>query len=397
MAVSLCLMIKNLKIQPRSFANTKFFPGCSGNPFDRLLHSLEKFEKMPSLVMNLLLIAFALLGGLPELLKTHKLPFITGALALFFIVDWILIALLPETRSSFGLTKLTVLMLAFLRVPFAFLPSGWNIGFEVLGTFLVVYAFYIEPFWIDVRHETFTTSKLGQGSSIKILHLGDLHIERTTRREKKLLAKVKELQPDLILFTGDVLNLSYLSDTQSKADAVDFFKQLSAPMGVYGVSGSPAVDSANLLARLDAETPFQWLINAVKTIEFKGQQLNLMGVSCTHHPDKDEQTLAALLKNDDASAINFLLYHSPDLAPNASHYAIDLQFSGHTHGGQIRLPLVGPLYTGSLYGRVFNSGRYMVNNMPLYITRGLGMEGAIAPRARFLCRPEIILWRIQSN
>ena len=397
MAVSLCLMRKNLKIQPISFTNTKFFPGCAGNPFDRLLHSLEKIEKMPSLVMNILLIAFALLGGLPELLKTHNLPLITGALALFFIVDWILIALLPETRSSFGMTKITVLMLALLRVPFALLPSGWNIGFEVAGTLLVIYGFYIEPFWIEIRHETLTSQKIASGKSIKILHLGDLHLERTTRREKKLLALVKELQPDLILFSGDVLNLSYLNDTQAKANAVDFFKQLNAPMGVYGVSGSPAVDFPALMAKLNSDTPLQWLNNSVATLEIKGQKINLVGITCTHHPDKDEQTLAALLKDNEVSGFNLLLYHSPDLAPNASRHDIDLQLSGHTHGGQVRLPLIGALYTGSLYGRIFDHGRYLVNGMPLYITRGLGMEGAIAPRVRFLCRPEITLWEIKSK
>ena len=93
-----------------------------------------------------------------------------------------------------------------------------------------------------------------------------------------------------------------------------------------------------------------------------------------------------------AEGFNLLLYHSPDLAPNASRNGIDLQLSGHTHGGQVRLPVIGALYTGSLYGKRFEAGRYLVNGMTLYTSRGLGMEGAIAPRVRLLCRPEIILW-----
>ncbi len=126
--------------------------------------------------------------------------------------------------------------------------------------------------------------------------------------------------------------------------------------------------------------------------------INLIGLTCTHNPDRDERRLVELVNHDEfpKEGVHLLLYHSPDLAPNASRFDIDLQLSGHTHGGQVRLPLLGALYTGSLYGKTFEAGRYLVNNMPLYITCGLGMEGAIAPRVRFLCPPEMILWEIKG-
>jgi len=96
-------------------------------------------------------------------------------------------------------------------------------------------------------------------------------------------------------------------------------------------------------------------------------------------------------------SFNILLYHAPDLAPNASTYSFDLQLSGHTHGGQVCLPLYGALYTGSLYKKAFEAGRYLVNGMTLYVTRGLGMEGAVAPRVRVLCHPELIVWDIYNH
>jgi uncharacterized protein len=92
-----------------------------------------------------------------------------------------------------------------------------------------------------------------------------------------------------------------------------------------------------------------------------------------------------------------LLYHSPDLAPQAAEAGVDLQLSGHTHGGQIRVPFFGAFFTGSLYGKKFEAGRSQIEKMVLYITRGIGMEGAAAPRIRFLCPPEIILWEITSD
>jgi len=68
--------------------------------------------------------------------------------------------------------------------------------------------------------------------------------------------------------------------------------------------------------------------------------------------------------------------------------------SGHTHGGQIQLPLIGPLFTGSLYGLQLQSGLYKIHDTLLTISRGIGLEGLGAPRVRFLCPPEIIEWKI---
>jgi hypothetical protein len=388
-------MTKIIKIKPKSFKNTKYFPGCAGNPFDRVLHSLEKLENIPSLVMNILLILLALLGGLPYYLKNQSIPLMTGALAMFFFLDYILLSILPASRRSFGPPKVVTLILACLRVPFAWLPAGWNLGFEIAGTLLVIYGFYIEPFWLDVHQKSFISSKLSGDQPLRVLHISDLHIERLTRREKSIIEKVKQLSPDMILFTGDVLNLSYIHDSIAQSDAISFFNQLSAPLGVYGVSGSPAVDFPEFFSRLSRSTPLQWLNNESFLIDTPTGLINLLGVTCTHNPDLDQQTLSELLdvKHTTNDAIKLLLYHSPDLSPNSSQLGVDLQLSGHTHGGQVRLPLIGALFAGSLYGKHFEAGRYIVNGMPLYISRGLGMEGAIAPRVRFLCRPELILWK----
>jgi predicted MPP superfamily phosphohydrolase len=392
-------MTKTIKIQPRSFSNTKFFPGCAGNPFDRVLHSLENLERIPPILMNVILILLALLGGLPFYLKYHTVPLMTGALALFFFGDYILISLLPATKHSFGPSKVVTMMLACLRVPFAWLPGGWNLGFEIAGTLLVIYGFYIEPFWVDVHHESFISDKLTGESRLRVLHISDLHIERLTRRENAIIEKVKQLSPDLILFTGDVLNLSYINNSTAQSDAVTFFSQLTAPMGVYGVTGSPAVDNPDFFSRLSKSTSLQWLNNVSTTIDTPSGSINLLGITCTHNPDLDEKTLAELLPKVQSSdtSLNILLYHSPDLSPNASQYGVDLQLSGHTHGGQVRLPILGALYTGLLYGKLFETGRYLINNMNLYISRGLGLEGAIAPRVRFLCRPEMILWNFHDE
>ena len=93
-----------------------------------------------------------------------------------------------------------------------------------------------------------------------------------------------------------------------------------------------------------------------------------------------------------------MLYHSPDLIFEISEEkSIDLMLSGHTHGGQVRLPVFGALFTGSLYGRLIQNGLYRYRDILLYISRGIGFEGMGAPRVRFLCKPEIVEWTITNN
>ncbi|MCA1618062.1 MAG: hypothetical protein LC795_01860 [Acidobacteria bacterium] len=84
------------------------------------------------------------------------------------------------------------------------------------------------------------------------------------------------------------------------------------------------------------------------------------------------------------------LYHTPDEIPEAAETGrVDLYCAGHTHGGQVALPVYGALVTLSKFGKRFESGLHRVGPTWLYVTRGVGMEGGPAPRVRFFARPEI--------
>jgi predicted MPP superfamily phosphohydrolase len=89
-------------------------------------------------------------------------------------------------------------------------------------------------------------------------------------------------------------------------------------------------------------------------------------------------------------AYTVLLYHSPDLIAEANNRGIDLYLGGHTHGGQLRLPLYGAIVTSSAYGKQYERGLFQHEDTTMYITQGIGFEGGGMPRARFLCRPEIV-------
>jgi predicted MPP superfamily phosphohydrolase len=381
-------MIRRRDIPPRSFAKTRYFPGTAGNPFDVILQSASFFDRIPDFIVFFLLVFLALLGG-----KFCLYPSVF--LFIFFMLDMLWLDLLHRLGLSYGPIKPVLLMLAVLRTPFALLPYWWAYSFEFLGTLLIIYGFLIEPFRVDVHHEQLSSEKIAKSDKITIAHLGDLHIERITSREKQILKELEAVKPDLILFSGDVLNLSYVEDEYAQQQAREFLSSLHAPLGVYAVTGSPPVDLPEAFADLVAGTEVQRLDNSKAVINLDNSILQITGLTCTHHPDEDFDRLQKL--SLDTSTFNILLYHSPDIAPLACNADFDLQLSGHTHGGQVRLPFYGAIFAASLYGKAFESGRYLLQKMTLYVTRGLGMEGGIAPRVRFLCPPELIFWEITGE
>ena len=376
------------------FTRRRYFPGTHGNPFDKVLRVMDLIESLPAPVFAALLLGLALLLALSLSLSRSLV------LWLFFLGDWALLAALPRVQKSFGPAKPPTVMLAVMRLVPAAFPLPLALAAQIAGTALVVYAFWIEPQRLTVTRQSLRSPKLKLTRPLRLLHLGDLHMERITERDRRLVALTRELAPDVILFSGDFLNLSCLRDPKAWEAARTILRELSAPLGVFAVTGSPAVDLDDVVPQLlDGLTNLRWLRDEKITLRYQGQPIDLVGLSCTHKPFVDGPRLLTLLGQAQAQGLppqtfTILLYHSPDLAPEAAEAGIDLQLSGHTHGGQVRLPLFGAFFAGSLYGKRFESGRRQVGPTTLYVTRGLGLEGKGAPRVRFLCPPEIILWEI---
>jgi len=371
------------------FSDRKTFPGTEGGPFEIIVRAGEKVEAIPSILFALLLLVLA---SLVQYGKWEQVLILWG----FQLGDWALMQALPRSRISFGPAKPPTLLLALLRLPFALLPAPYWWIAQGIGTVLVIYGFWIEPHRIILTHQQFRSEKLDPEASLQILHFGDLHMERLGPREERLMGLLEELHPDIILFSGDILSYSTIEDPAAWADARCVFEKLLAPLGVYFVPGSPPVDREDILPHILDGLNIQVLREDRIQLEYQGQSIDLIGLSCTHRPFTDGPKLEALIQGK-RDELTILLYHTPDLAPIAAELGIDLQLSGHTHGGQVRLPLFGALYAASLYGKRFESGRYEVGDMTLYVTRGLGMEGKAAPRVRFLCPPEIVLWEITGE
>jgi uncharacterized protein len=131
-------------------------------------------------------------------------------------------------------------------------------------------------------------------------------------------------------------------------------------------------------------TDVHYLYDDLVVTAVRGTRLWIAGV------DFDQPgRIPALLENVPPNELSVLLYHTPDEVDAAGRYAIDLYCAGHTHGGQIALPLYGALITYSRYDKKYERGLHQIGPASwLYVNRGIGLEGH-PPKARFFARPEI--------
>jgi predicted MPP superfamily phosphohydrolase len=253
---------------------------------------------------------------------------------------------------------------------------------------LLGYGAYIEPFWLDTTYTTLPALSFAPGSPpLKIVLFSDLHMERWGRREDEAIATIRKLEPDLLLVSGDLINVDHYQP-ETYADIHRFFMNLQARYGVYAVGGS-VDDIAETRAALQG-TPVHFLNNEIAQLEINGNKIEILGIP-SHYRD-DGQMLEDLSAELNPDAYKILLYHTPDLAKEKSLANINLYLAGHTHGGQIALPFVGAIFTASRYGTEYAAGLYKLanpGNTRLYVTRGLGFEGMNTPRIRLFARPEI--------
>jgi hypothetical protein len=205
---------------------------------------------------------------------------------------------------------------------------------------------------------------------------------------------VNALRPDLIVLTGDFVSVPLVGNDRKAAFAAEpcarLLSQMTAPHGLWAVLGNhdDGTDPQHVTRALQAEG-IQVLANQSTALERDGARIWLAGVNdvLSHTAD-----LSKTLRRVPAGEPVVLLAHEPDFADEASRFPIDLQLSGHSHGGQIRLPLLPPLYLPKM-AKKYVLGGYQVGPLALYTTCGLGTVGV---PMRLNCPPEITLLSLQK-
>jgi predicted MPP superfamily phosphohydrolase len=212
---------------------------------------------------------------------------------------------------------------------------------------------------------------------------------------RRAIPLVNGLRPDLIVLTGDFVSVPVFGDESKGAIAAEpcarLLCQMTAPNGLWAVLGNHDVDTDpdRVTHALQGEG-IRVLVNQSVAIERLGARVWLAGVDDVMNGSAN---LTTTLQNVPASEAVVLLAHEPDFADEASKFPIDLQLSGHSHGGQVRIPLLPPLFLPEL-AKKYIWGSYRVGGLSLYTNAGLG---TVNIPVRLNCPPEITLLTLGNS
>ena len=261
-----------------------------------------------------------------------------------------------------------------------------------MGVGGLFYAREIETRWLEVRPVTLTLPRLApEFDGYRIVQIGDIHLEDWTkpRRLNRIVELVNEQQADLITITGDFL--SYSADPGVPRRLVEALGRLRARDGVVAVMGNhDYMTDVDLVRRCLKEAEVPELRNDVRTMWRGDAALHIAGVDDVMEGRSRLDLVLQKLPEEGAAV---LLAHEPDFADvSAAAGRLDLQLSGHSHGGQVRMPFWGPVFLPP-HSQRYSAGLYEVGGMLQYTNRGLGFVDA---RLRFLCRPEITVLTLRT-
>lgn len=257
------------------------------------------------------------------------------------------------------------------------------------------YAREIEPTLLTVTQSSLPSAKIPPAfDNFKIIQFSDTHIgfQYTIKQLEDLIKKINALNPDLIVFTGDLIDDP--NSFNDEKNLINSLKQLKSKYGkfwVYGNHDHGGYGTDSILKIMD-KSGFKLLKNNHVLINIGNDNIILAGID---DAILGKPNLGTTLLNVNKDLFTILLAHEPDYADITKDYPVDLQLSGHSHGGQVRLPLLGHLYTPALAEK-YVQGKYTINNcnLFLYVTNGIGTTRL---PFRFMCKPEILLLTLDST
>lgn len=307
----------------------------------------------------------------------------------------------------------------------------------ILSNILIIlgflfYIYQIEPQWIELKNVEINLPNLSQEFvGWKIVQVSDIHLNdwMTEKRLKKIVNLVNDQSPDIVVLTGDFFSQS-VTEVIRKDGSHNYYRQkstyfLSRILNKLGIANEsleshsfdvyrqiltksliklkPKYKSFSVLGNHDyatdvylvekalADSHIINLKNEVYTFEKNQEMLNIAGLD---NISFSKQRLNLLVRRLPEKGTNILLVHEPDFADRtAKTDRFQLQLSGHSHGGQVNIPLIGTPFLPS-EGRKYVAGLYKIGNMLLYTNRGVGMA---YPYIRFNCRPEITIFTLNNK
>lgn len=263
---------------------------------------------------------------------------------------------------------------------------------------IVAYGFLIEPKLITVKEQKITINNLPDNfDGFKIVHISDIHYGRLFDEEslKKLVKSINEQKPDIVVLTGDLIDKDTHMTTNMANKISKYLNNISATTGKYAINGNNDLNFDEWY-NIITNGGFRDLNNTYDTIYKDGyQSIFISGASTI----KDKLSINDKLKTSvdylnsfqkDGPVYKILLIHEPDAIDDLTVNPFDLILAGHSHAGQIRLPIIGPIHLPD-GAKKYYENHYKIENADLYISNGLGVSNF---NFRLFSVPSYTLYRL---
>ncbi|MDE5053838.1 metallophosphoesterase [Niallia taxi] len=249
---------------------------------------------------------------------------------------------------------------------------------------------YFQNNWLSISRFTITSQEI-TGDGLKIIQLSDLHSKEFGGNQHRLVSKVQALRPDIIAFTGDIID----KDKYDEKTVLSLLKQLKEIAPTYYVTGNHEYWSGKYdqLEKVIKSTDVTILHNQREKLHLNGTTFLLAGIddpaiSSEASAVTVETELGKTLEGVNDQEFVVLLSHRPELFSIYAKHNIDLVLSGHAHGGQVRIPFVGGLVAPDQgFLPKYTAGKYEQDGTAMIVNRGLG--NSIIPQ-RVFNTPEIV-------
>lgn len=265
------------------------------------------------------------------------------------------------------------------------------IYFILFISLIFIYSYYIEPYNLTIKEYKIENNNIPNNfDGLKIIHLTDIHYGSSVDIDyiKKIVKLINKQKPDLVFLTGDFLDKRFNPNKKEIKKLKKEINKIESTLGNFAVNGNHDIKYLNDFESILKEN-FTILNNEEKLIYYKKNT----PISITGFKDSTESDPNYDLLKNEVNYFRFVLIHEPDEFDKIKDYNFNIMLSGHSHHGQVRVPLIGKIYT-PVGSKKYYDEYYNINNKELFISNGIGTSTL---DIRFMSEPSINLYRIYAQ